>query len=151
MVDRIPRGSLHLLIYLAVGLFLLGVHSHYVGLSTDGSLFECILEALEELGLGLVLTLIILYITGRILPEMSYSEIIGKVVVEAVTVAIGISIGKSQLGGNSKKGKQEDDAEKTPRWDELNKDQRHQYLIRSVNLALCGSLSYRPMLPLPKK
>lgn len=140
-------APLHLLIYLMVGVFLLLIYSHYVGLSSDHSIFESFLEALEELGLGIVLTIIILYITGRILPEMSYEEIIGKIVVEAVTVAIGISIGKAQLGGknseNDENGKNEEDEKdegNSGRPKNSSGTDRHHYFLRSINLALCGSL-----------
>ena len=121
-----------LLIYLCVGMFLLMVYNHYVGLRDDGSLLEGFLESLEEMGLGILLTVFILYITGRIEPGMSYSEISGKIVVEAVTVAIGISVGKSQLGGG--KDDPDEDSEKK------NQKNKHHHLIRSINLALCGSI-----------
>ncbi|MDN3725406.1 TIGR02587 family membrane protein [Aequorivita sp. SDUM287046] len=134
-------APLHLLIYLAVGIFLLMMYSHYVGLSSDTSLLACFTEALEELGLGIVVSVIILYITGRIVPEMPYSEIIGKVVVESVTVAIGISIGKAQLSDNNNSDKQEEsDEEDSGKLEDLNPNQRKRYLVRSINLALCGSL-----------
>lgn len=127
-----------LLVYLLVGMFLLMVYNHYVGLRKDGSLYEGFMESLEEMGLGIMLTIFILYITGRIVPEMSISEISGKIIVEAVTVAIGISVGKSQLGRN------EDDEDEEEEEDEENgseaKKSEHYHLIRSVNLALCGSI-----------
>src|SRR5690554_465744 len=122
-----------LLIYLLVGIFLLMVYNHYVGLRNDGSLFEGFMESLEEMGLGILLTVLILYITGRISPGMSLSEISGKIIVEAVTVAIGISVGKSQLGGSK-----DDNDDENPK-DKKHKNS-HYHLIRSINLALCGSI-----------
>lgn len=122
-----------LLIYLFVGIFLLMVYNHYVGLRKDRSLFEGFMESLEEMGLGILLTIFILYITGRILPEMSYSEISGKIIIEAVTVAIGISVGKSQLGGDN------DENEEDILEDKEQKSSHHP-LIRSINLALCGAI-----------
>src|SRR5690554_5106673 len=131
---------LNLLIYLIVGIFLLLIYNHYVGLSSDHNLLSCLMESLEELGLGIVVSVAILYITGRIFPEMSYNEAIGKIVVESVTVAIGISIGKSQLGGNSDSEDEDEDEEESLHFEEPNSQQRQRYFLRSINLALCGSL-----------
>ena len=132
----------NLLIYMIVGIFLLLVYNRYVGLSSDHNLFACFMEALEELGLGIVVTLIILYFVGRITPDMSYSEVIGKIVVNSITVAIGIAIGKSQLGDNpEEEEEEEEDAEKAPtQLDESDPKSRIRYVMRSINLALCGSL-----------
>lgn len=132
-------SPLNLVIYLAAGIFLLMVYNHYVGLSSDHGLFSCLLEALEELGLGIVLSVSILYIIGRIAPEMSFSEIMGKVLVEAVTVAIGISVGKSQLGANKDSEEDNKKNKNTSTSEEQKGPERHN-LIRSINLALCGSL-----------
>lgn len=140
----------NLLIYLIVGIFLLLVYNRYVGLSSDHNLFACFMEALEELGLGIVVTLIILYFVGRITPDMSYSEVIGKIVVNSITVAIGIAIGKSQLGDNpesDEEGEEEKDEDEEgeeekapPQLDESDPKSRIRYVMRSINLALCGSL-----------
>jgi len=41
---------------------------------------------------------------GRVTPEMPLSEIAGKIVIEAMTVAIGVSVGTAQLGGSEDSG-----------------------------------------------
>ena len=61
---------------------------------------------------------------------MSLNEISGKVIVEAVTVAIGISVGKSQLGSDSDEQKE----------DEQNKRSKNPNILRSINIALCGAI-----------
>jgi putative integral membrane protein (TIGR02587 family) len=44
----------------------------------------------------------VLLVIGRLTPEQNLSEAVGRIVVEAVTVAIGVSVGTAQLGtGNS--------------------------------------------------
>src|SRR5690606_12995662 len=91
-------SSLQLIIYFIVGFVLLMVYNRYVGMRQGHSFWEGLLESIEEMGVALILTFIILYITGRISPLMSLNEISGKIIVEGVTVAIGISVGKSQLG-----------------------------------------------------
>jgi putative integral membrane protein (TIGR02587 family) len=60
------------------------------------------IDSVEEVGLGLVLSAGILYILGRLTREMPLSEIVGKIVIEAMTVAIGVSVGTAQLGGSNR-------------------------------------------------
>lgn len=124
---------LQLLIYFLVGFFLLMMYNHYVGLSQDHSFLEGLLESFEELGAGILLTLLVLYLTHRINSGMSLDEISGKVIVEAVTVAIGISIGKTQLGSNT------DDKENDSEKDE-NVTSQKSNIFRHINLALCGAI-----------
>lgn len=123
-------GPLELIIYLCVGIFLLMMYNHYVGLSHDHTWKEGLVESMQEMGLGLVLTIFILWITNRIGHSMSLDEVLGKTIVESVTVAIGISVGKTQLGGNA-------DQEVEDTKEEI---EREPHLLRSVNIALCGSV-----------
>ncbi len=124
-------NSLQLIIYFIVGMFLLMVYNHYVGIRRDHSILEGLEESIEEMGMALILTVFILWITGRIAPNMSLNEISGKIIVEAVTVAIGISVGKSQLGSESDE-KKDDDEEK--KWS------KNPNILRSINIALCGAI-----------
>ena len=127
-------NTMQLVIYFMVGISLLLLYNRYVGIRNDSSIIECLLESFEEMGLAILLTLFILWITGRISEVMSLSEISGKVVVEAVTVAIGISVGKSQLGSDKKDNEEaqekDDDTEALERPD----------LIRAISIALCGAI-----------
>ena len=124
-------NSLQLIIYFIVGMFLLMVYNHYVGIRREHSLLEGLEESIEEMGMALILTVFILWITGRLAPNMSLNEISGKIIVEAVTVAIGISVGKSQLGS--------DGDEKKDNYSE-NKRSKNPNILRSVNIALCGAI-----------
>lgn len=128
-------NKMQLLIYFIIGIGLLMLYNRYVGIRKDNSFMECLLESFEEMGLAIILTISILWITGRISNVMSLSEISGKVVVEAVTVAIGISVGKSQLGSdkNNKKEEEEDSNEETV-------NAKRPDLIRAMSIALCGTL-----------
>ena len=126
-------NSLQLILYFIIGIGLLLIYNRYVGIREDHSFFEGLLESLEEMGMAILVTIFILWLTGRITPLMSLNEISGKIVVEAVTVAIGISVGKSQLG------KEEDDK------DEEDNDNQKQSsvkpdLIRAIGIALCGAI-----------
>lgn len=128
-------GPLPLLLYFVVGLFILMVYNHYVGLRSDHSLWEGLVESIEEMGLAILLTFFILWVTQRITPQMSIDEISGKIIVEAVTVAIGISVGKSQLGSNNEDDGSDDEDDK----DEIgNLDGAH--ILRTINISLCGAI-----------
>lgn len=122
---------LPLLLYFVVGFFLLMVYNHHVGIREEHSLWEGLEESIEEMGVGILLTAFILWTTGRISLDMSFSEISGKIIVEAVTVAIGISVGKSQLGGNGGTNKKANNIKKKP---------SKPHIFRTVNIALCGAI-----------
>lgn len=96
----------HLLFYFAVGFLLLFGYNRYAGLHQDASWWEVAFEAVEEMGLGLLLAAGLLWLLGQIGAGMLLPEIVGKIVVEGVTVAIGISVGSAQLGGNGEEENQ---------------------------------------------
>lgn len=118
-------SPLRLIVYLITGLFILLVYNHYVGIRKSHTVLEGISESVEEMGIALLLTILILWLTERIAPGMSFEEITGKTIIEAVTVAIGISVGKTQLGesGNDDEG-----------------EVRMPNLYRGIGIALCGAL-----------
>jgi putative integral membrane protein (TIGR02587 family) len=95
---------LHLLLYFAVGFFLLFGYNRYAGLHEDASWWEVAFEAVEEMGLGLVVAAVTLWLLGRLDAGMHPEEIAGKIVVEGVTAAIGVSVGAAQLGNVGGKG-----------------------------------------------
>lgn len=99
---------LHLLLYFAAGFLLLFAYNRYSGLREDASWLEVAFEAVEEMGLGLMVSLLILWLLGQIQAGMPLSEVVGKVVVEGVTAAIGVSVGSAQLGSSGGGGKGDD-------------------------------------------
>ena len=56
------------------------------------------IDSVEELGIGLVIAAAVLWFTGQIQTDMGFAEIAGKISVEGMTVAIGVSVGTAQLG-----------------------------------------------------
>src|SRR5215207_5223890 len=74
-------------------------YNRYAGLRSDAGLFEVLIDSIEELGIGLVIATIVLWLLGRIRLDMPASEIAGKIIVESLVVAIGVSVGTAQLGG----------------------------------------------------
>ncbi|MDQ3209347.1 MAG: TIGR02587 family membrane protein [Gemmatimonadota bacterium] len=87
------------LAYVVTTFVLLLGYNRFAGLRPDTSWTEIAIDSVEELGLGLLLSAFILYILGRIGPEQHIDEILGCIVVQATTIAIGVSVGTAQLGG----------------------------------------------------
>ncbi len=91
-----------LLVYVMATFLLLLGYNRYAGLRRDTSMKEDAIESVEEMGIGIFLAGLVLFLLGRINLEMPTGEIAGVIVVEAMTVAIGVSIGTAQLGADGK-------------------------------------------------
>jgi putative integral membrane protein (TIGR02587 family) len=91
-------SSERLLVGLAATFVLLCAYNAYAGLHHDSSLAEILIDSVEELGLGLALSALVLVTLGR-LEYGSPVDIVGQVVLEALFVAIGVSVGTAQLMG----------------------------------------------------
>ena len=96
---------MRLIAYIAATFVLLLGYNHYAGLHSDACWSEVVIDSVEEMGLGLVVAAIVLFLLGQLETDMHAYEIVGKVTVEAMTVAIGISVGTSQLGGDNQRQK----------------------------------------------
>jgi putative integral membrane protein (TIGR02587 family) len=93
-----------LLIYVLATFTLLLAYNRYAGLRRSASQLEVAIDSVEELGLGLVVAAVMLWLLGQINTDMNLTEIVGKIIIEAMTVAIGVSVGTAQLGGDDKEG-----------------------------------------------
>lgn len=92
-----------------VGVFLMLLgYNRFSGLRCDASAVEVILDSVEEMGLGLALAALLLAVLGRIDGSMSFEEVVGRVVVCGMAVAIGVSVGTAQLGGDADDGMSDD-------------------------------------------
>lgn len=87
-----------ILLYLAVCFLLLLGYNRYAGLRRDRGWNEILIDCVEEMGIGVALSALILFLIGRIGPGTSFEEVVGKVAIEAGFVAIGVSVGIVQLG-----------------------------------------------------
>lgn len=128
--------SLHpgrVLIYIASTFALLILYNRFAGLRRDATLREVIIDSVEEMGIGVVLAGAILWVTGRLDGAQGIGEMAGKVAMEAMTVAIGVSVGTAQLGG-------EDDGDEGMDGDE-NEDDAGAYLPQ-VAIGLCGAVLF---------
>lgn len=88
-------------------LMLLG-YNRFSGLRCDASLVEVAIDSVEELGLGLALAALLLAVLGGIDLSMSFEEAVGRVLICGLAVAIGVSVGTAQLGGDENDGMSED-------------------------------------------
>lgn len=92
---------LRMFLYVLATFSLLLGYNRYAGLRRDASQLEVVIDSVEELGLGIIVAAAFLWLLGRITIEMTLNEIAGKIIVEAMTVAIGVSVGTAQLGDNN--------------------------------------------------
>jgi len=135
---------LRLLVYLAVGFLLLCSYNRYAGLHKDASWLEVVFEAVEEMGIGLFLAALFLWLLGQIDGSTPASELVGKVVIEAVTVAIGVSVGSSQLGsaGQGKSGGPSEGGMEEGGKGKKEEGQRQLGLTGQITLASCGAVLF---------
>lgn len=120
-----------LLFYIAATFGLLLGYNRYAGVHEGAHWNEVLIDSVEEIGIGLVISLLMLWTLGRIdLAAMGTEEIVSKIVVESMTVAIGVSVGTAQLGGEQ----EQNDGGLSPR------PQRSVSLRGSAVLALCGGV-----------
>lgn len=111
---------------------LLLLYNRYAGLRRDASWAEVAIDSVEEMGIGLVLSAGALALTGRIGWDPNRIEMLGKIVMEAMTTAVGVSVGTAQLGaaGGGDEGA-DDDADETP-----------DAYLPQVAIALCGGILF---------
>lgn len=94
-------SPLRLLVGLTGTFLLLLAYNEVAGLRNDHAPIEVVIDSVEELGIGLVVACATLILLQRVDAAMPPIEIAGKIVVEGMVVAIGVSVGTAQLGGRS--------------------------------------------------
>ncbi len=90
-----------LILYVVATFVLLLGYNRYAGLHGDASFAEVAIDSVEEMGLGMLIAALILWLIGRVTLDGEIGEVIGQIVMEAMQVAVGVSIGTAQLGGGS--------------------------------------------------
>ncbi|CAN5856225.1 TIGR02587 family membrane protein [soil metagenome] len=119
------------LAYVLLALVLLLGYNRYAGLHPDSTWSEVAIDSIEEMGIGLLLSALVLLLLGRLTAGQDAGEVVGRIVVEAVTVAIGVSVGTAQLGGGGGPG----DAAKPGM-----KNGHQPSFAGQLTLALCGAV-----------
>lgn len=118
-----------LLVGLAGTYALLLLYNRFAGLRASASWKEIAIDSVEELGLGLALAAFLLWMLGVLQAGMHPDEIGGKILVEGMAAAIGVSVGTAQLGGD------QDDEEDQG----MGKSDDGRTLGSMVGLGLCGA------------
>ena len=136
-----------LLFIIATYLLLLG-YNRFAGMHPSVKWKHVFMESIEEMGLGLLISFIVLLLINRIHFTDNISEIISKITIEAMAVSIGVSIGTAQLGSSANEeedGEGEDNKEKKntsgnhPDYFSKKNDSRGS-LLALIVLAFCGSV-----------
>ena len=102
-------------------------YNRFSGLHPGASWVEVVIDSVEEMGIGLVLGALLLLALGRVGPGLEMHEIMGRIVVAALTVAIGVSVGTAQLGGDP---------------DQRADDTRGVGFGSQIALAICGAVLF---------
>jgi putative integral membrane protein (TIGR02587 family) len=124
--------ALTLLIYLTLSCVLLLGYNRYSGIHPSATWREVFVESIEEMGIGLLLSAGILFLLGRITSEMPLQEILGKTIVEAMTVAVGVSVGTAQLGAAR--------SDEVHKEHEQQRDEQPPHAWGQVVLGFCGAI-----------
>lgn len=131
-----------LILYIVATFVLLLGYNRYAGLRRDASFTEVAIDSVEEMALGIVTAAVALWLLGRITSEMPAVEIVGKVVIEAMTVAIGVSVGTAHLGARSdEEASGEGEAEDQGQDGAEDLDRDDTLLGRTV-ITLCGAVLF---------
>ena len=125
-----------ILLIITTYLLLLG-YNRYAGMRQDASWRSVFVDSVEEMGIGLALSFGVLLMLDRItLGGMSVEEVMGKVIIEAMAVSIGVSVGTAQLGADSGGSEEEDSAGEAGGQDEGSRNGS----LGTAVLALCGAI-----------
>ncbi|MGB7786451.1 MAG: TIGR02587 family membrane protein [Salinimicrobium sp.] len=87
-----------LIAFVIFTLLLLMGYNRYAGLREDATFYEVLHESIEDIALALLVAFLILLLINKIDFQMPLQELAGKVIIESLVVAIGISVGTSQMG-----------------------------------------------------
>lgn len=104
-------------------LLLLGYNRH-AGMKPETSFKDILLESVEDIALAFIVAFSFLLLLSKVDFSMSYSEIAGKVIVESMIAAIGVSVGTAQLGDQPNNEKKSRDSK----------------FFQMIVLAICGAV-----------
>ena len=131
-----------LLAALAATFLLLLGYNRFGGMRPGIRLLDVIIDSIEELGLGILLATLVLYLLGRITPGMPWNEILGKIVVESIVVSIGVSVGTAQLGAQPKEGEDEMPGSPSDKSGEESSSGASSRIFGQIVLAFCGAVLF---------
>lgn len=127
---------MHLIVYMFFTFLLLIGYNWFAGLRKDSCLSEVVIDSVEEMGIGLMMSTFILWVLDRVYFEMDPAEAIGKIVIEGMIVAIGVSIGTAQLGDDD----EEDISDEGMEGDD--KQTGRPTVAKQLVLSVCGAVIF---------
>lgn len=123
---------LRLLAFIGFIVVMLFGFNRFAGLRRDKNWGDVAIDTIEELGIGIVVAAIVLWLLGQIDVGMSSYEIVGKVTVGSLSVAVGVSIGTVEFG----------DGEKNPDKGIEGYEAADSPLLSDVIAAVCGAFLF---------
>ena len=117
-----------LLVFIVFTFLLLMGYNRYAGMRKGATLKDILHESVEEITLGFIVAFLFLLLIDKINFSMSFDEIAGKVIVETMMVAIGVSVGTAQLGQNDKENNGKE------------KSKRDNSFLKMLILSICGAV-----------
>ncbi|HET8753433.1 MAG TPA: TIGR02587 family membrane protein [Salinimicrobium sp.] len=125
----------YLLVCIIVTFFLLLGFNTYSGMRKDSSFFDVFWDSIEEIALALVVSFLFLLLIRKIGFTMSFYEIAGKVIVESMIVAIGISVGTAQMGQSNNEDSGMDG-------EDQGKKEENNKFVKLIVLSVCGAVLF---------
>lgn len=126
----------HLIAIMLVTFLLLLGYNRYAGMRAGTSWRDIIIDSVEEIGIGLTISFAALLMLNRIQLSMSLTEIMGKVVIEAMAVSIGVSIGTAQLGAGEEEKEESHENARGAQGEKASSEDKMALIV----LSLCGSI-----------
>jgi putative integral membrane protein (TIGR02587 family) len=98
-------GPAHLLALVVAILVLNFVFSLVSGFRRESTVVEAVMESVTSVGIGILFSALILWLIGELKPAtISAAEVVGKVLLEAAAVSIGVSFANAQVRDRSRTG-----------------------------------------------
>ena len=128
----------HLLSLLAVILSINFVFSLFSGFREESSFPEALSESVTSVGIGILFSAVILWLIGELSHDLDPTEMIGKVLMEAMAVSVGVSFANTQVRKKAEAEEEEPEEKIVGEGD----PERKQLLadLRDIGFTLAGSV-----------
>ncbi len=106
---------LKILVLLGVAFVVVVGYNVTSGFRKDSSFLEVLVDSVEAMGLGILVALVALFLLGRLDVDMSLREMAGKVALEAIPIAFGASLARTQLASSDDAPEEEEEDDEQAR------------------------------------
>lgn len=128
-----------LLVFIVFTLVMLLGYNKYAGMRPDSRFGDILKESAEEIGIAFIITFFFLLLIDKINFHMGFEEILGKVIVESMIGAIGISVGTAQLGQEKERDQEKSNANAKEKENQEEQVKEHPSAMQLWILSLCGA------------